>query len=141
MEPIRCVLKYTKRRMAINGGAWFYDFGFDAVPKSKLETPTEREATYQFKVELEVTDSLMACGIWPNTLEEVRQLQFLQYVKEELQKRQQPDKGEIIRLRLGAFTDNPQGTRGRFESGPVYSTEYITSTEPFWIEAKKRIGF
>lgn len=141
MESIRCVLKNTKRRMAVNGDAWFYDFCFQAIPKNNIETPTEREATYQFKVELEVTDSLMAYGKWPHTLEEVRQLQFLQYVKEELQKRQQPDKGEIIRLRLGTFTDNPQGTRGRFESGPVYSTEYINLTEPFWIEAKKRIGF
>lgn len=127
--------------MAVNGGAWFYDFCFQAVPKSNIETPTETEATYQFKVELEVTDSLMGCGKWPDTPEEVRQLQFFQYVKEELQKRQQLNKSAIIRLRLGTFTDNPQGKKGRFEDGPIYLAKHIKSSEPFWIEVKKRIGF
>lgn len=127
--------------MAINGGAWFYDFWFDAVRKSDVATPTGGTVGYQFKVQLEVTDSLMGCGKWPNIPEEVRQLQFFQYVKEELQKRQQPDKGEIIHLRLGTFTDNPQGKKGRFENGPIYSTEHINSLEPFWVEVKKRIGF
>ena len=140
MEPIRCVLKGTKKRMAINGGAWFYDFWFDAVPKSNVET-TERTATYQFKVQLEVTDSLMGCGKWPNIPEEVRQLQFFHYVKEELQKGTPPDNDKILQLRLGAFTDNPDGKKGRFEGGPIYSTEHINSLEPFWIEVKKRIGF
>lgn len=141
MEPIRCSLRDSSKRQAANGGAWFYDFRFQAVPQNKLETPNEQEAAYGFKVELEVTDSLMACGKWPTTSSDEKELQFFQYVKEELQKREPPGRDETIPLKLGSFTDNPSGKKGRFESGPIYSTQYIDRRQPFIIATQRRIGF
>lgn len=117
MEPIWCSWKDTKKRLAVNGGAWFYDFYFQAVPQNKLQTPNEQEAAYGFKVDLEVTDTLMVCGKWPTTPSDKKELQFFRYVKEELQKREPPGSNEIIPLRLGSFTDNPSGKKGRFEDG------------------------
>ncbi len=136
MGPLVCSLN-SLDALPHGGGAQTYLLSFQAVQKNRKETPTESESTYSFSVRLQVSDSLLECGTWPDTSEDERQLQFFQYVQEELKSRAKPPgENETIVLKLMTYTyDN------RFASGPVYDREHIHADRPFEIESTGRIGF
>ncbi len=116
-----------------NARIWFL---FTATPEEKK--PLEKDLRQTFKVELSISEDLLACGGWKEleSRPEDIELQAYAYVRENLEKQGLPSE-KSMPLSLATFTEN-----GRFAKGPVYDPKKINKNRPFKVcEKTSPIGF
>lgn len=114
-----------------------YRYHLLAVDKSKVGTMYEREAERPFWCVVKFTDTVIACGGWPE-MQSVWPLAGMAYVRERLEKEGLLEPDTVL-------TIDTQTEDRRFSMGPPWSLEHLEPHEAFEVEdvagSEERIGF
>jgi hypothetical protein len=139
MESVVCRLEGIEE-LTKTGGIRLFIFRFRAVPESKQDSIDGPASSFTFDVRLTVTNTVLACGSWPQVANDSTKLVacLIHFVKEELQKVPCPNRGSTVNIGLDSWNE-------KLGPGPIgkYDLTKIIPEDPFVIEVStKRVrGF